>query len=205
SLADGVCPFVLKAAPTIQELERIARSSTAIADVAAVVVLRLWERSSKVKIGICLDIPSFHYYCGVLERFESDDCISSNAPAWMDAVDMRHDQFTQIYTGLVQTELSQRGVSVKEYHVRVSSGSNYGVSIDRQTLENGENPRFADALQGLENERDGTWRSFYQHIPSPRATEELERLGVFILRVRGCEVCASSELSLACNRAHRNQ
>ncbi|KAL9629887.1 MAG: hypothetical protein Q9204_005022 [Flavoplaca sp. TL-2023a] len=41
SLADGVCPFVLKAAPTVQELERIARSSTAIADVAAVIVFRL--------------------------------------------------------------------------------------------------------------------------------------------------------------------
>ena len=36
----------------------------------------------------------------------------------MDAVDMRHDQFTQIYTGLIQTELSKRGVSGQEYHFR---------------------------------------------------------------------------------------
>ncbi|KAL8895237.1 MAG: hypothetical protein Q9192_003761 [Flavoplaca navasiana] len=177
SHADGVCPFVLKAAPTIQELERIARSSTAIADVAAVVALRLRERSSKVKIGIYLDIPSFHYYYGVLERFESGDCTSSNALAWMDAVDMRHDQFAQIYTGLVQSELSRRGVvSVQEYEVRVSSGSNYVSRSIRQSLDDGENPCFADALQGLENERDGVWHSFYQHIPTqgrPKIWKEL--------------------------------
>ena len=44
-------------------------------------------------------------------------------------------------------------------------------------MENGENPRFADALQGLENERDGTWRSFYQYIPAQGRPKNWKDLG----------------------------
>ena len=171
----GVDPSILNTVPTMYEMEFIARSSSAIADVAATLISRIRERESGVCVNISLDIPCFHYYHSVLKKLERRLCDSRTSLQWMDAVDLRHDRIAEVYTGFIQSQLEQRGV-IGGWQIHVSSKSNYFTRSLRFALPNGECPRLEDVLQGLEDENEGSWCNFYRHVPirdRPRNWEDL--------------------------------
>ncbi|KAL8853028.1 MAG: hypothetical protein Q9221_002058 [Calogaya cf. arnoldii] len=177
SLSGSVHPSVLKTAPTTSEVEYVARSSTAIADVASMLVLRLRERSPEVKVRISLDVPSFHYYHNVVDMFERGVCTSDEALTWMDLVDSRHDQVAQVFTGLVRHELVRRGVSAVECEINTPPKYNPVSSLIRKALQHGVVPRLEETLLGLSDDKDGLFRSFYPLVPVRERPQDLKDLG----------------------------
>ncbi|KAL8654639.1 MAG: hypothetical protein Q9226_003356 [Calogaya cf. arnoldii] len=172
----GVDSSILDTGPTLQESEHMARSSSAIADLAAMLISRSRERRSEVRISIGLDIPSFHYYHSVIELFERGRCTASTALEWMNAVDLRHDQIAKVYVGLVQYELERRGIS-SDYEIHVSPKSNFAARLVRKCLQHGQCISFEAALRGLDDESDGLWRKFYQHVATRERPGNWEELG----------------------------
>lgn len=161
----GLDPSVLNTMPTIYEVEFIARSSRAIADVAAILVSRIRERRGTACVRIRLDVPCFHYYHSIVKKLERGICDSNTSLEWMDAVDLRHDQIAEVYVGFVQSQLELRG-AVEGWEIHSSSKSNLISRSFRETLQQGECPRLEDVLQKLENENDELWRMFYRHVPA---------------------------------------
>ncbi|KAL8750422.1 MAG: hypothetical protein Q9199_007080 [Rusavskia elegans] len=104
SLLGSADPSILRTAPTLHELEYLARSPSAIADVAALLISRTRERNrcTATKITIGLDIPSFQNYHFVLEVFDRSSCTSKTALVWIDVVDLRRDQTAEFFTTAIQ-------------------------------------------------------------------------------------------------------
>jgi hypothetical protein len=94
---------LLDAKPTFYEMDFIARSSSALADVAPIVILQgkaSEERSQpgfSVPIAITLDVPSFHYYQSIEEKFEQGLCTASQALQWIKAIEKCHDQVAAVF------------------------------------------------------------------------------------------------------------
>jgi hypothetical protein len=82
-----------QAKPTLNEIDYIARSSPAIADMAAMVIARIGEQEAQsgLRLSINLGIPSWHYYHSAVDKFAEGLCAASEALGWMDAVGRRHD------------------------------------------------------------------------------------------------------------------
>jgi len=165
------------AKPTFHEMEYIARSSSAIADIAAMVISRIREHGSTLLVRISLDVPSFHYYHSVVRKFEEGLCTAEDALKWMDAVDLRHDQIFQVFTHSVQHELLRRGVTPAWYEIRTSLRTTSAAISIRQALQGGAIPSLEDVLQNLDDEKDGLWRDFYQLITTKERPRDLGDLG----------------------------
>ena len=171
-----VDPIAFQTGPTLQEVEHIARSSGAIADLAALFISRVQERRSNVLVTITLDIPSFHYYHSVVEKFRTGLWSTKTALEWMDAVDLRHDQIAMVYTGMVKQELERRGI-LGNYEVRTSSTSSPVARLSREALRLGKCPRLDEAFKSLDEDKDGLWRYFYRHVPAKDRPLKWEDLG----------------------------
>lgn len=172
----GVDPAMLNTGPTLQEMEYIARSSSTMADVAAMFSTRLQESRSNVVVALRLDIPSFQYYHLVIERFRMRLCSAKTALEWMDAVDLRRDQIAKVYTGMVQHELERRGI-LRDYEIYTTSKSNFLARSTREALRLGRCPCLKDVLEGLDGEEDGLWRNFYRHVPTEETPQTWKDLG----------------------------
>ena len=123
------------AKPTSHEMEFIARSSPAIADIAAILISRRQEQHSELVVRITLDVPSFHYYHSVVRKDGEGLCSADDAVRWMDAVDLRHDQIAQVFMDSVQHELLRRGVTPDGYEIRTSLRTNSAALSIRQGLQ----------------------------------------------------------------------
>lgn len=168
-----------QAKPTFHEADYIARSSSAIADVAAMVMSRIREHRSGQRVNITLDVPSWHYYHSAVTKFAQRRCTATEALVWMDAVDQRHDQIGEAFMHSVQHELGKRGIvhGHSGYEIRISSRTTSAALSIRKALCHGEVPSLEGVLQGLYAEADGLWRDFYSRIPERERPKDLEGLG----------------------------
>lgn len=176
SLLGSVDPSILKTAPTLHELEYLARAPRAIADVAAMLISRTRERDrcSATKITVGLDIPSFQSHHSVVEVFDRGSCTSKTALAWIDAVDLRHNQLEEVFTSAIQYELQQRGTASTDYEIHISPKSSLVASSVREALQRGDSPCLEYVLRRLDS--DLLWHDFYRYIPvrdKPRDWKDL--------------------------------
>ncbi|KAI4132184.1 MAG: hypothetical protein LQ338_000850 [Usnochroma carphineum] len=104
-------------------------------------------------------------------------CASKTALDWMDAVDLRHDQIAEVYTGYVRNELEKRGVLGEGFTIHASSRSNLVARSAREALRHAKGPCLENFLQGLDEENDGLWRNFYRHVPARERPQNWEDLG----------------------------
>ena len=165
--------------PTMYEMEYIARSSSAIADMASMIISRIREHESTILVHIGLDVPSFQYYQSIIAKSENGLCSTSEVLTWMDAVDLRHNQIAEVFNKSVRHELQQRGIKPGSYEICASSGTNLVSLFLRKSLQNQEIPSLESVLQRLDDEEGGLWRNFYQLIPTkdrPREREDLNHL-----------------------------
>jgi hypothetical protein len=96
---------------SLYELEYIARSAPAIADLA--IASRPAAESAEYPDGkqicqpvhICLDVPSFHYYQSVDELLQSGRCGFDEALRWLRAIEKHHEQILHIFRGCINDEL----------------------------------------------------------------------------------------------------
>jgi hypothetical protein len=172
-----VDPVLLeKSKPTFHEMEYLARSSSAIADVVAMLVSRVRESRTKLCVGITLDVPSFHYYHSVVTKVEQGSCTPEVALRWMNAVDLRHDQISHVFTRSVQHELQRREVDPIRYTITTSSRTNLTATSIRQALEAKRVPDLTSLLNILDL-TDDCWREFYNLISVKERPRDLEDLG----------------------------
>ncbi|KAJ5365370.1 hypothetical protein N7517_008256 [Penicillium concentricum] len=171
-------PLLRDSIPTYNELDYIARSSSAIADVAAMNISRAREQGSEQRINIKLDIPSWHYFHSVATKFALKQCSNTQALDWMDAVDQRHDQMGQVFVETIKDELEQRGIhDSTSYVVGITSRTNPAALMIRRSLEHGEVPSLEAILAALDSEKDGCWKRFYEMIPLKERPTNLDQLG----------------------------
>lgn len=168
---------IMYSKPTIYEMEYIARSSSAIADIASVLIARTRGHRSRPLISIGLDVPSFQYYYSVVDKFDKGLCPARKALEWIDAVDLRHDQIAQVFTNSVEHELRRRGANPDDYRIHASSRSTTVALSIKQALQNGSIPSLGSILQRLDHEKDGLWRAFYQFVPTKEKPRIMEDLG----------------------------
>jgi hypothetical protein len=161
--------------PTFHEMEYLARSSSAIADVVAMLVARIQEKGSKLCVGITLDVPSFHYYHSVVTKVEQGLCTTEVASRWMDAVDRRHDQVSKVFTQSVQYELLRRGVDALKYDIYTSSRMNSTATSIRQSLDSRRFTQVESILETLD-QTDEAWSEFYKLIAIKERPRDLEDL-----------------------------
>ncbi|GBF59786.1 hypothetical protein TMEN_2116 [Trichophyton mentagrophytes] len=164
--------------PTYNELDYIARASSAIADVAAMNILRACEQGSGQRLKIKLDIPSWHYFHTVATLFASKQCSNTEALQWMDTVDQRHDQIGQTFVDAVRDGLEQRGIrDSTSYDIGITSRTNTAAILIRTAIEYGEIPSLDSVLAALDSEGDGCWKRFYDMVPTKERPSNLDQLG----------------------------
>ncbi|EGE06341.1 hypothetical protein TEQG_05344 [Trichophyton equinum CBS 127.97] len=164
--------------PTYNELDYIARASSAIADVAAINILRVCEQGSGQRLKIKLDIPSWHYFHTVTTLFASKQCSNTEALQWMDTVDQRHDQIGQTFVEAVRDGLEQRGIrDSTSYDIGITSRTNTAAILIRTAIEYGEIPSLDSVLAALDSEEDGCWERFYEMVPTKERPSNLDQLG----------------------------
>lgn len=164
--------------PTYNELDYIARASSAIADIAAMNILRACEQGSGQRLKIKLDIPSWHYFHTVATRFVSKQCSSTEVLQWMDVVDQRHDQIGQTFVEAIKDGLEQRGIrDSTSYVIGITSRTNSAAVLIRTAIEHEEIPSLDAILASLDSEEDGCWKRFYEMIPVKERPSNLGQLG----------------------------
>ncbi|EZF30542.1 hypothetical protein H101_05817 [Trichophyton interdigitale H6] len=164
--------------PTYNELDYIARASSAIADVAAMNIIRACEQGSGQRLKIKLDIPSWHYFHTVATLFASKQCSNTEALQWMDTVDQRHDQIGQTFVEAVRDGLEQRGIrDSTSYDIGITSRTNTAAILIRTAIEHGEIPLLDSVLAALDSEEDGCWKRFYEMVPTKERPSNLDQLG----------------------------
>lgn len=172
------------ARPTLYEMEYIARSSSAIADVASIIISKAHALEAQgrdgisVPVNISLDVPSFHYYQSIDKKLERGLCTASEALQWIEAVDRRHDQVAAVFATSVRHELRRRGVAPPHgCEIHVSPRANMVASSIRQAVQDGRSPSLDDVLQKLDSQKDGTWRAFYRLVPLKERPQDFRALG----------------------------
>lgn len=170
--------------PTLYEMEYIARSSSVIADVASIIISRVNAMEARgqdgisVPVTINLDVPSFHYYQSIDKKVEQGLCTASEALQWIEAVDRRYDQVTEVFAASVRHELGRRGIaSPHGCKIHVSPRTNVVASSIRQALQDGRSPLLDDVLQKLDGQEDGVWRAFYRLVHLKERPQDFRALG----------------------------
>ncbi|OJJ05765.1 hypothetical protein ASPVEDRAFT_32121 [Aspergillus versicolor CBS 583.65] len=164
--------------PTYNELDYIARASSAIADIAAMTILRACEQGSGQRIEIKLDVPSWHYFHTVATTFASRLCSNTEALQWMDTIDQRHDQIGQTFVEAIRDGLEQRGIRDRtSYGIGITSRTNPAAALIRTAIQDEEVPSLDFILTALDSEEDGCWKRFYEMIPTRERPSNLGELG----------------------------
>jgi hypothetical protein len=148
-----------QARPTSHEMDYISRSSTAIADIAGVLVSRVHGHGVQVPVRISLDIPSFHYDHSAITTFDDGVCTAEEALHWFEAVDFRRDQIAHVFTTAVRHQLRRRGVDPADYEIRDSSKATPMASLIKAALQDHRSPSLDNVLQELDKGETGPSRA----------------------------------------------
>ncbi|KAK6815746.1 hypothetical protein PG987_016512 [Apiospora arundinis] len=162
--------------PTLYELEIIARSSSAIADVASH-ILGKNGAAKPIPLEIVLDAPSWHYFQVVHGNLASGHCTPAEALDWLQAVELRCEQVTTVFENSVRHEMGLRGVPAGFYHILTAPGTaGVGTSI-RQALTSGMVPDIADCMDAICEVEGERWAMFYSLIPEKDRPCDFRSLG----------------------------
>ncbi|KAK8092373.1 uncharacterized protein PG998_014858 [Apiospora kogelbergensis] len=162
--------------PTLYELDIIARSSSAIADLASH-ILRKNGSAKPIPLEIVLDAPSWHYFQVVHENLASGRCTPAEALGWLQAVELRCEQVTAVFESSVRHEIGLRGVPAGFYHILAAPGTaGVGTSI-RQALASGMVSDIADCMDAICEVEGERWAMFYSLIPEKDEPCDFRSLG----------------------------
>lgn len=164
--------------PTYNELDYIARASSAIADIAAMNILRACEQGSGQRLEIKLDVPSWHYFHTVATKFASKQCSTNEVLQWMNTIDQRHDQIGHTFVEAIRDGLEQRGIlDSTSYGISITPRTSTAAVLIRTAIEHEEIPSLHSILAALDSEEDGCWKRFYEMIPTKERPSNLDQLG----------------------------
>ena len=167
---------------TLYELEYIARSAPAIADLA------IASRPAAERTGhnredkacqppqICLDIPSFHYYQTVDDLLRSGRCGFAEALHWLRTIETHHQQISHIFRGYLHVELLRRDPSIKSCFIRVTPGGERILSSIRKSLMMRTLPSVQQAIDDL-SVHGPAWTRFMQFVPDAEKPKDFRSLG----------------------------
>ena len=167
--------------PSLYEMESIAKSSTAIADLVVTVLSRNRALGSVVAVRINLDMPSYHYYHFVDDKVQTGDCTPEQALQWLKLVETRHDQVSAVFETAVRHACALRG----EDDINLNATPRAGIVMDciKEALEAGHSPNI-DTIKERLNE-DALWREFYAIIPEAQKANDFSALNYmfYVFRV----------------------
>ena len=167
---------------TLYELEYIARSAPAIADLA------MASRPAAERTGhnnkdkayqpsqICLDIPSFHYYQTIDDLLRSGRCGFAEALHWLRAIETHHQQISHIFRGYLHVELLRRDPSLKSCFISVTPGGEQILSTIRKSLMKRTLPSVQQAIDDLGVHKPA-WTRFLQFVPDAERPKDFRALG----------------------------
>ncbi|KAI4923575.1 uncharacterized protein J4E92_007549 [Alternaria infectoria] len=167
---------------TLYELEYIARSAPAIADlaIASRSAAQRTDHNDGDKVGqppqICLDIPSFHYYQTIDDLLRSDRCEFTEALRWLGAIDEHHQQISHIFRGYLHVELLRRDPSLRSCAISVTPGGERILSTIRKSLMRRTLPSIQLAIDDL-GVHEPAWSRFMQFVPDAEKPKDFRSLG----------------------------
>jgi len=167
---------------TLYELEYIARSTPAIADLA--IASRSAAERTDQNDGdkacqppqVCLDIPSFHYYQTIDDLLRSARCGFAEALHWLCAIEKHHQQISHIFRGYLRVELLRRDPSVKSCFISVTPGGERIHSSIRESLMMHKLPSLQQAIDDL-GAHEPAWTRFLQFVPDTEKPKDFRSLG----------------------------
>jgi hypothetical protein len=182
SVSDGFLDTrkLLEMQPTLYEVERIAGSSSAIADIAALIFSK-YDGKCHVPLNIILDLPTWHYYQSIEGRLQHRGYKPSEVMDWFEAIMLRSQQLAGVLKSAVLHELERRGVPSTRclYDIQISPGSAIVNEVFREALKHEKLPCLDDILERLNSSQDGSWRQFYSLLPEgdkPQSIKDLSHL-----------------------------
>jgi len=167
---------------TLYELEYIARSAPAIADlaIASRPAAELTTHMNGDKVyqppQICLDIPSFHYYQTIDDVLRSGRCGFVEALHWLCAIETHHEQISHIFRGYLHVELLRRDPSIKPCAISVTPGGERILSIIRESLMKRTLPSVQQAIDDL-GVHESAWTRFMHFVPDAEKPKDFRSLG----------------------------
>ncbi|KAL6714221.1 hypothetical protein ACLMJK_008716 [Lecanora helva] len=168
----------LSSAPaTINELESIARCSSALADIAMMFISRTRNEDVTQPISITVNIPSWHYFWSIIGKFKEGTCTAREALKWMEAVERRHDQILHLFQSAIRHELQRRGARPEDANIQFSQKEIPATVAIKQALQNGEIPILEDLLYKFDSQSDCLWKDFYSLISEKDQPKDLQALG----------------------------
>ena len=167
---------------TLYELEYIARSAPAIADLA------IASRPAAQRTGhnnedkayqspqICLDIPSFHYYQTIDDLLRSGRCSFDESLHWLRTIETHHQQISHIFRGYLRVELLRRDPSVESCAISVTPGGERILTSIRESLMMRTLPSVQQAINDL-GVHEPAWTRFMQFVPDEERPKDFRALG----------------------------
>ena len=167
---------------TLYELEYIARSAPAIADLA--IASRPAAERTDYNNGdnayqpprICLDIPSFHYYQTIDDLLRSGRCGFAEALHWLCIIEQHHQQISHIFRGYLHVELLRREPSLKSCFISVTPGGERILSSIRGSLMKRTVLSVQQAIDDL-GVHEPAWTRFMQFVPDAEKPKDFRSLG----------------------------
>ncbi|KAI4688949.1 hypothetical protein J4E81_007666 [Alternaria sp. BMP 2799] len=167
---------------TLYELEYIARSAPAIADlaIASRPAAERTDHNDSDKVcqppQICLDIPSFHYYQTIDDLLRSGRCSFAEALRWLRAIETHHQQISHIFRGYLHVELLRRDPSLKSCFISVTPGGEPIFSSIRESLVKRTLPSVQQAIDDL-GVHEPAWTAFMQFVHDEERPKDFRSLG----------------------------
>ncbi|KAI4604897.1 hypothetical protein J4E83_010945 [Alternaria metachromatica] len=167
---------------TLYELEYIARSAPAIADIAiasqpaAEQTAHINGHKAYQPLQICLDIPSFHYYQTVDDLLRSGRCEFAEALHWLRAIEEHHQQISHVFRGYLHVELLRRDPSIKPCAISVTPGGERILTTIRKSLMMRTLPSVQNAIDDL-SAHEPAWTRFMQFVPDAEKPKDFRALG----------------------------
>lgn len=155
--ADHLIPLPLDRRPTLYEIESLIRLPNAIADIISTLPATL-------DITITLDVPQAQYYTFLLDLYARGCCSKGHINSWLEVIDRRHDQISEVFEKAVKDALQRRGADRKGVRIELSTGLDEVIPYIRETIDQGSTPSVKDLLQKL-LEKDPLFREYYEHLP----------------------------------------
>ena len=176
------CARLYYSQPTFYEAEYIARTCPVLADFTAM-ALRSIEQAKKrnqdaqdIPVHIGLDVPNFHYFQSLASKLRDETCTFTEALQWMQAVEQRSDQISEVFQGYLHIELLKRNVNPSSISIKVSRRGHFVANFIRQALEQNEMPSLQILLGSLGSE-DKVWNEFYEMLPPKERPQDFRDLG----------------------------
>ncbi|KXG50454.1 uncharacterized protein PGRI_069450 [Penicillium griseofulvum] len=168
--------------PTFYEADYIARTCQVLADFTAMALKSIEQAKERdpyfedIPVHIGLDVPNFHYFQSVDSKLRDETCTIAEALQWMQAVEQRSDQISEVFQGYLHVELLKRNVNPSNITIEVSRRGHFVANFIRQALKQSEMPSLEVLLESLGTE-DKVWNDFYNILSPKERPQDFRDLG----------------------------